>query len=83
LGYFFINSCFTTTADDTAFLNVLRKPLLLAFVRFEVFTAVTVKKGVFWDVRRVALLRTDVSEELNASFITVTQRQRASVASYS
>jgi hypothetical protein len=32
-----------------------------AYVRFEVFTAVTMKNGVFWDV---ALVRTDVSEEL-------------------
>jgi hypothetical protein len=35
-------------------------------VRFEVFTAVTMKNGVFWDLRRVALVRTE----------------RASVASY-
>jgi hypothetical protein len=39
-------------------------------VRFEVFTAVTMKNGVFWDV---ALVRTDVSEELSASFIRVTR----------
>jgi hypothetical protein len=32
------------------------------------------KNGVFWDViRRVALVRTDVSEELSASFIRVTR----------
>jgi hypothetical protein len=42
-------------------------------VRFEVFTAVTVKNGVFWDVTPVALLRTDVSEEPSASFIRVTR----------
>jgi hypothetical protein len=30
-------------------------------------------KGVFWDVRRVALVKTDVSEELSASFIRVTR----------
>jgi hypothetical protein len=40
-------------------------------VRFEVFTAVTMKNGVFWDV--VALLRTDVSEKPGASFIRVTR----------
>jgi hypothetical protein len=63
------------------------------FVRLEVFTAVTMKNGVFWDVtpcgscknrrfgrtypvlhqgdknRTVALVRTDVSEELRSSFI--------------
>jgi hypothetical protein len=27
------------------------------------------KKGVFWDVSHLALVRTDVSEELSASFI--------------
>jgi hypothetical protein len=35
--------------------------------------AVTMKNGVFWDLRRVALVRTDVSEELSASFIRVTR----------
>jgi hypothetical protein len=35
-------------------------------VRLEVFTAVTMNSGVFWDV-------TDVSEELSASFIKVTR----------
>jgi hypothetical protein len=29
----------------------------LTSVRFEAFTAVTMKNGVFWDVRRVAFLR--------------------------
>jgi hypothetical protein len=43
-------------------------------VRFEVFTAVTMKNVVFWDVRRrVALVRTDVSEERIASIISVTR----------
>jgi hypothetical protein len=41
-----------------------------ACVRFEVFTAVTIKNEVFWDV---VLVRTDVSEELSASFIRVTR----------
>jgi hypothetical protein len=31
------------------------------------------KNGVFWDVIRVALVRTDVSDELSASFIRVTR----------
>jgi hypothetical protein len=39
-------------------------------VRFEVFTAVTMKDCVFWVV---ALVRTDVSEEPGASFIRVTK----------
>jgi hypothetical protein len=65
------------------------------FVRFEVITAVTMKNGVFEMLRHVALVITDVSEDLNASFIRVTRigeigtmlavtsngrRQRASVA---
>jgi hypothetical protein len=58
---------------------------------------VTTKNVVFWVLRRVSLVRTDVSEELSASFIRVTRigelgttlavtgisSQRASVASYS
>jgi hypothetical protein len=35
--------------------------------------ALTMKNGVFWDIRRVALVRTDVSEEPSASFIRVTR----------
>jgi hypothetical protein len=30
------------------------------------------KNGVFWDVAPVALLKTDISEELSSSFIMVT-----------
>jgi hypothetical protein len=57
----------------------------------------TMKNGVFWDVTPCGSLRTDVSEELSASFIRVTRigelgtmlvteiifSQRASVASCS
>jgi hypothetical protein len=59
-----------------------------------VFTAATMKNGVFWELRRVVLVRTDVSEEVSASIIRVTKigelgtlavqsisSQRASVAS--
>jgi hypothetical protein len=42
-------------------------------VIFEVSTAATMKNGVFWDVSRVALVRTDVSEKLSSSFIRVTK----------
>jgi hypothetical protein len=42
-------------------------------VRFEVFTAKTMKTGVFWDVTKCGLVRTDVSAELSASFIRVTR----------
>jgi hypothetical protein len=46
---------------------------VLLLVRFEVSTAATMKNGVFWTLRRVALVRTDVSEELSVSFIRVTR----------
>jgi hypothetical protein len=39
---------------------------IICCVRFEVFTAVTMKNGVFWDVTPC-----DVSEEPGASFIRV------------
>jgi hypothetical protein len=43
-------------------------------VKFEVFTAVTMKNGVFWDVTlHVARVRTDISEKPSASFIMVTR----------
>jgi hypothetical protein len=35
--------------------------------------AVTMKNAVFWDVMRVALVRTDVSEERRASIMKVTR----------
>jgi hypothetical protein len=31
------------------------------------------KNGVFWDVTHVALVRTDISEELSTSIISVTR----------
>jgi hypothetical protein len=42
-------------------------------VRLRVFTAVTMKNAVFWDVRPVVLVRTDISEERSASIIRVTR----------
>jgi hypothetical protein len=42
-------------------------------LKFEVFTAVTMKNGVSGMLHRVTLVRTDVSEELSASFIRVTR----------
>jgi hypothetical protein len=42
-------------------------------VRFEVFTAVTMKNGVFWDVTPRGSCKNRVSEELSASFIRVTR----------
>jgi hypothetical protein len=46
---------------------------MITYVRFEVFTAVTMKNGVFWNVTPVTFVRTDVSEELSPSFIRVTR----------
>jgi hypothetical protein len=43
------------------------------FVKFEVFTAATMKNSVFWNVNRVALARTDDSEERIDSIIMVTR----------
>jgi hypothetical protein len=42
-------------------------------VRFEVFTAVTMKNSVFWDVTPWGHLRVDVLEEPNVSIIRVTR----------
>jgi hypothetical protein len=42
-------------------------------VRFKVFTAVTMKNAVFWDIRHVALVRTDVSNERITYIIKVTR----------
>jgi hypothetical protein len=42
-------------------------------LRFEVFTAVTMKNAVFWDVTPCSFVTTDVSEELSASIIRVTR----------
>jgi hypothetical protein len=39
----------------------------------EVFTAVTLKNAVFWDVTPCGSLSTDVSEELSGSIIRVTR----------
>jgi hypothetical protein len=36
-------------------------------LRFEVYKAVTMKKGVFWDVTPCGSCKNDVSEELSAS----------------
>jgi hypothetical protein len=46
---------------------------LVMIVRFEVFTAVTMKNGVLWDVTPCGLVRADVSEEPSASIIRVTR----------
>jgi hypothetical protein len=47
--------------------------LAMGCVRFEVFTAVTMKMEPSGMLRPVALVRTNVSEELSASFIRVTR----------
>jgi hypothetical protein len=41
------------------------------YVRFEVFTAVTIKNGVFWDVAVCGFCKNDVSNELNASSLGI------------
>jgi hypothetical protein len=42
-------------------------------VRFEVFTGVTMKNAVLWDVTPSGFVRIDVSEESSASIIRVTR----------
>jgi hypothetical protein len=75
----FILRCLTS--DDKMYLspsaNVKIKIYKVSYlyVRFEVFTAVTMKNVVFWDVcRRVVLVGTDVSEEHTASYIPLKRR---------
>jgi hypothetical protein len=54
----------------------MEHPLLmisLRFVTFEVFTVVTMKNGVFWDVTPCGSCKNYVSEEPSASFIRVTR----------
>jgi hypothetical protein len=46
---------------------------MLVLVRFEDFTAVTMKNGVFWDVTPCGSCKNNVSEETSASFIRVTR----------
>jgi hypothetical protein len=46
---------------------------ILGYVRFEVFTAMTTKNGVFWDVTPCGSCKNRVSQELRASFIRVTR----------
>jgi hypothetical protein len=44
--------------------------IALSYVRFEVFTTVTMKNVVFWDVTPCGFVRTDVSEELRSVRVT-------------
>jgi hypothetical protein len=43
----------------------------MKIVRFEVFTAVTLKDAAFWDVTLCGLVRIEVSEERITSIIRV------------
>jgi hypothetical protein len=52
-----------------------------SYISFYQGTAVTMKSGVFWDVGSVALVRTEVSEELSASFIKVTRSGKLGISS--
>jgi hypothetical protein len=53
--------------------HILAVKILDNSVRFKVFTAVTMKIASSRMLRSVALVRTDVSEELSASIIRVTR----------
>jgi demethoxyubiquinone hydroxylase (CLK1/Coq7/Cat5 family) len=58
-----------TTLATIVFLRSVFQVLVTVNVRFVVFTAVTMKNAV---LRRVAIVRTDVSEECSESIIRVT-----------
>jgi hypothetical protein len=45
----------------------------LPYVRIDIFTVVTMRNAVCWDLRSVDLVRTKISEERNASIIRVTR----------
>jgi hypothetical protein len=45
----------------------------MEYLIFEVLTAVTMKNVVFWNVTRMVLVRTDVSEEISSYIIRVTR----------
>jgi hypothetical protein len=49
--------------------NIPEDTILQCYVRIEVFTTLTMKNSVFWDVTPVDLVRTDLSEQLMASII--------------
>jgi hypothetical protein len=55
--------------SETASLSIFRRweEVTYSVVRFEIFTAVTMKKAVFWELLRVTLVRTGISEEPSAS----------------
>jgi hypothetical protein len=53
--------------------NWVHNSLLLDSVLSQMNLFHILKNGIFWDVRCVAIVRTDLSEELNASFIAVTR----------
>jgi hypothetical protein len=71
LAKYVVGSTISSLGPDRMFPDFSK--LLTHFVRLEVFTAVTMKNGVCWMLRLVALLRTDVSEELSDSFIRATR----------
>jgi hypothetical protein len=51
--------------------SLLQSPAGYSYVRYEVFTAVTMKGAVFCDVAPCDSLRTDISEQIIASIIRV------------
>jgi hypothetical protein len=58
-----------------------KKKQITIRVRFEIFTAVTIKNGVFWDVTPCGSCKKNVSEELSAFFIAVTRISKHGVTS--
>jgi hypothetical protein len=60
-------------ASLSAFCSVSYAQNVIHIGRFEVFTAVTMKNGIFRDGMPRGSCKNDVSEELSASFIRVTR----------
>jgi hypothetical protein len=66
------NSCNDSTVCYSDSFSFFHKLLLIRKVDGLYNAKYLFKNGVFWDLRCVALVRTNVSEKLSASFIRVT-----------
>jgi hypothetical protein len=72
-GRVFITVELHAPIEGTLLLFFARETNFITEVRLEVFTAVTMKNGVFWDVTPCGFSKNRRLEELNASFIRVTR----------
>jgi hypothetical protein len=63
----------TFACYNAADIIVIWDVILIFYLTFEVFMAVTVKSVVFWDFTPICACKKDVSEELGSSIIRVTR----------